>query len=75
MKLALLVLIVLIGVLLWKSRPSDAPRPSTPTPKDDPEPQDMVRCALCSVHVPVADAAQGQHGVYCSPEHRHHAEP
>lgn len=74
MKLALLVLIVLIGVLLWKSRPSDATRPSAPAPQDDPEPQDMARCALCSVHVPVADAVQGQNGVYCCTEHHHHAE-
>lgn len=74
MKLALLVLLVLIGVLLWKSRPTGDTRQTQAPPPQEPQPQDMVRCDLCSVHLPVADAVQGARGVYCSVEHRQHAE-
>lgn len=75
MKFALLILLVFIGVLLWRNR-----RPTDPTVhKNDKQPEhvplDMVRCCLCSVHVPVADAIQGNNGPYCCVDHRQHAEP
>lgn len=75
MKFALLVLLVLIGVLLWRNR-----QPTNPSAHDAPEtesnePADMVRCTLCSVHVPVDDAIQGKNGAYCSVDHRQIAEP
>jgi hypothetical protein len=56
MKFGLLVLLVLIGVLLWRNRqpPQDAAEKKVDTPNH--EPLDMVRCTLCSVHIPVADA-------------------
>jgi uncharacterized protein len=74
MKFGLLVLLVLIGVLLWRNRqpPQDAAEKKVDTPNH--EPLDMVRCTLCSVHIPVADAVQGKNGPYCCADHRQHAE-
>lgn len=75
MKFALLVLVVLIGVLLWRNRqPNDRPTQRNANPPDR-EPLNMVRCTLCSVHVPMADAVQGKNGPYCCTDHRHQAEP
>ena len=75
MKFALLVLLVLIGVLLWRNRQSTqgAARKNTDHPMK--EPLDMVRCNRCSVHVPIADAVQGKTGSYCCQDHRQQAEP
>jgi uncharacterized protein len=75
MKFALLVLLVLIGVLLWKNRQPNSPASRGESDSQGHEPLNMVRCSLCSVHVPVAEAIQGKNGVYCSVDHRQHAEP
>lgn len=75
MKFVLLVLVVLIGVLLWRNRRSTDPRANQNTDQPEPMPLDMVRCSLCSVHIPVADAIQGKKGAYCCIDHRQHAEP
>jgi uncharacterized protein len=75
MKFALLVLLVLIGVLLWRNRqPTDRPTEKK-TDKTSREPLNMVRCTLCSVHVPVADIVEGKNGPYCCADHRQQAEP
>jgi uncharacterized protein len=74
MKFGLLVLLVLIGVLLWRNRqPTDRPVDKNTNDTGN-EPLNMVRCTLCSVHVPVADAVQGKNGPYCCADHRQHAE-
>ena len=75
MKFVLLVLLVLIGVLLWRNRRPTNPPAEKNTDHPEPMPLDMVRCSLCSVHVPVADAVQGKKGPYCCVDHRQHAEP
>ena len=75
MKSLLLLLIVLGGVWLWRSRQVS----STPTHRSRkepaPAPQDMLLCPYCGVHFPSIDAVHGQRGVYCSAEHQHLAEP
>ena len=75
MKLVLLVLLVFIGVLLWRNRPPTKRSADKNTGQPNPAPLDMVRCTLCSVHVPAADAVQGKNGPYCCADHRQDAEP
>jgi uncharacterized protein len=76
MKLGLILLVVLVTIWLWRSK-----RQSDPKLKQEQarakvgKPQEIVCCALCSVHVPSGDALQGKNGAYCSPEHLHRAEP
>jgi len=75
MKLLLILLLVLVGIFLWRSnRQADSQRRAQQTGTTAP-PLDMVRCALCSVHVPSADAVPGTKGLYCSVDHLHRAEP
>ena len=75
MKLLLVLLVVLVGVWLWRSNRRADPTLNRQKTKARPEPLDMVRCALCSVHVPAVDAVQGKKGTYCSSDHLHRAEP
>lgn len=73
--LLLILLVMLLGVWLWRgNRESSSKRGRQQRPAA-PQPQAMVSCALCSVHVPAADAVQGEKGAYCSADHLHHAEP
>lgn len=73
MKFLLLVLLVVIVYMMWRSgrRSSDLSAPD----KSPPLPQDMVQCALCAVHLPASDAVQGRVGSYCCVQHRDQAEP
>jgi uncharacterized protein len=75
MKLLIILLVVLVGVWLWRSNRQSDPNLKRQTTKAAPKPLDMVRCSLCSLHVPAMDAVQGNKGVYCSDDHRHQAEP
>lgn len=76
MKIFLLLAVVLLGAWLWRSnRAAKTPEPKAPPPPAAPQPQDMVACALCGVHLPQAEAVAGRQGVYCSVEHRQRAEP
>ena len=75
MKFLLVLAVVLVGVWLWRSNRQTGQKLNRQQPKATPEPLEMVRCALCAVHVPAAEAVQGKNGVYCSADHRHHAEP
>jgi uncharacterized protein len=73
-KFLLIMVLVLVGVWLWRSSRPAATKRHRPPPQGAPEPLEMVRCALCSVHLPAADAIQGKQGVYCSADHLHRAE-
>jgi uncharacterized protein len=75
MKFLIVLLVILFGVWLWRSR--RVPPPSTPKPPKDTKPQgaaEMVRCAVCGLHLPQADAQITPRGVYCSVEHRQQIE-
>lgn len=74
MKFLLVLVVVLAGVWLWRSNRRSDQKLHRQQPKAAPEPLDMVRCALCSVHVPPAEAVQGKDGAYCSADHLHRAE-
>ena len=74
MKLFLVIAVVLFGVWLWRSNRTANPKPARQEPQRKETPLETVGCALCSVHIPSADAVPGKKGFYCCPEHRQRAE-
>lgn len=74
MKFVLVLLVVLVGIFLWRSNRQAEVKRRRP-PNGTPAPIAMTRCALCSVHVPLVDAVQGSKGLYCSADHLRCAEP
>ena len=75
MKYLLVLAVVLVAVWLWRNNrrvEKREQRPASPTPLS--APQDMVRCAVCPVHLPRNDALAGPDGsLYCCQEHRQRA--
>ena len=72
MKYLLVLAIVLIAVWVWRNNRRDDRQ--QPPPAKPPLPQDMVRCPVCSVHLPRTDALPGPDGrLYCCQEHRQRA--
>lgn len=64
-----LLLIAFIGVVWWVLK-SRAQRPVQRKPAP-PEPEMMVVCAHCGVHLPESDSISGHGKFYCSEAHRH----
>ncbi len=71
MKLLVVLLVVLFGVWLWRSRRLADKTPPPPQPKVLPN---MVACQVCGVLLPPSEALTTAHGVYCSAAHRTEAE-
>ncbi len=69
MKYLLVLAVIVIAYMLWRgARTRDIERERRDTPA---LPQEMVRCPVCSVHLPRPDAVPGASGrLYCSAEHR-----
>nr|WP_315238865.1 PP0621 family protein [uncultured Albidiferax sp.] len=72
MKLLIVLLAVLLGVWLWRSR-RPAIKPAKPS-KTTQALQEMVPCQVCGVLLPQNEALTTAHGVYCGPAHRAQAE-
>ena len=75
MKYLVLLAVLLIAYMWWRSsRLSSSDEERKPRPGKTPppgEPQDMVSCPVCSVHLPRGEALPGPDGkLYCSAEHR-----
>ena len=73
MKYLLVLAVVMLAVWIWRNnrRLERQDRPAAPPPAPLASPQDMVRCPVCSVHLPRTDALAGPDGrLYCCPEHR-----
>jgi len=76
MKYLLIIAIVLLVLWLWRgSRREDRDGAAAARPRPEIQQQDMIRCPVCSVHFPRADALPGPDGqLYCCAEHRSRAE-
>jgi uncharacterized protein len=78
MKYLLLLAVVLLAAWLWRSQRGalpDSKRSDAAAPGPGQDPQTMVVCAHCGVHLPQAEAVTGRLGWYCSAQHRQLAEP
>ena len=65
-----ILLVVIAGVIWWlRTKRNDTDKTQDPS-NQSPNPQTMVRCAHCDVHLPQTDAVEGSLGVYCSASHR-----
>jgi uncharacterized protein len=72
MKFLIVLLVVAFGIWLWRSR---RPPPKASPPRGKPAAKaEMVRCAACGLHLPLADAERSAKGLYCSVEHRRQIE-
>jgi uncharacterized protein len=68
-----LIVIVLVLALIWfvRNNRRGADRRDDKPPPALGDPQDMVRCPVCSVHLPRIDALPGGDGkLYCCADHR-----
>lgn len=82
MKYLIVLIVVLVAVMLWRGnrrtqrQARDAAAPGRPqgSTGSTGQPQDMVRCPVCALHLPRSDALAGPDGqLYCSNEHRQRA--
>lgn len=75
MKYLLLLAIVLAVIWFLRShRRDDSPGKDAPRPTSPGQPQDMVQCQVCSVHLPRTDALPGPgERYYCCADHRSRA--
>ena len=66
------LLLIAVFALLWLLRGGRQRGPRPPDVKADPsqEPQPMLRCAQCGVHLPRDEALPGRGGVFCDTAHR-----
>lgn len=63
----LLILGIVIAVIWWFKR---GPRIDNNSDAMKAEPEPMVRCLHCDLHLPSPDAVHTDKGAYCSLEHR-----
>ena len=74
MKVLLILVVLLLGLWLWRSNRQIKPKPGPAPDRAASKPAAMVRCSVCALHIPVADALEGKLGSYCSVDHLHRAE-
>ena len=70
MKYLLVLVLAFVVYLLWRKAKGGKSGPPGNVAQSGPAPQDMVRCPVCSVHLPASDAVKGRVALYCSAEHR-----
>ncbi len=71
-----LIVIIMLGLTFWiwrknrtdTTRSVDQPKAKAPQASNS-QPQLMITCAACGIHLPQADAVAGQRGMYCSAGH------
>ena len=64
--------LVAVFLLLWLLRGGQRRRAPPPAarPQNPSEPQPMLACAQCGVHLPRDEALPGKGGVFCGDAHR-----
>ena len=71
MKYLLVLAVVLVAVWLWRNQRRHEKQQPPPVKPPLAQPQDMVRCPVCSVHLPRTEALPGPDGrLYCCQDHR-----
>jgi uncharacterized protein len=75
LKYLLVLVVILIAVQVWRSNRKPGREDLPPARKPEPPRQlEMVRCAVCGLHLPRTDAVNTSAASYCSNEHRLQAE-
>ena len=69
MKFLLLLMVILAGVWLWRSRRFEQRTDAPSTARQPARPDAMVTCRRCGVHLPASEAISDAQGHYCSVEH------
>lgn len=65
--------LIAVFLLLWLLRGGQrrrTPPPPTAQQRNPAEPQPMLACAQCGVHLPRDEALPGKGGVFCGDAHR-----
>ncbi|MFN3712607.1 MAG: PP0621 family protein [Alcanivoracaceae bacterium] len=70
MGLIRLIILAALIWLVWRILRQTLLAPRQPPPSADNNPQKMVRCAQCDVHVPLSEAVREGERAFCSDEHR-----
>lgn len=65
-----LILLAVIGVIWWVWKKSHEQLPPDPEVRRDPDPEKMVVCAHCGVHLPESDALPDAPDFFCNAAHR-----
>jgi uncharacterized protein len=64
-----ILLVLIAGVIWWlRTKRNNSDKTQEPS-RQSQNPQTMVRCAHCDLHLPQSDAVEGSLGVYCSAAH------
>jgi uncharacterized protein len=76
MKYLLVLAVLAVAFWIWRNNRQSEKTQSIkahrkPTPQGTlAEPQRMLQCTVCGVHLPAAEAISGRQGSYCSVAHR-----
>ncbi len=70
-KYLLIAALIAVVYFLWRSPRVRERRAAPPPARNLQDPQDMVSCPVCAVHLPRSEALPGPDGqLYCCPDHR-----
>ena len=65
----IVLFLIAVFVLLWLLRGATGRRPGVAA-RPPSQPQPMIACAYCGVHLPRDEALPGRGGVFCGEAHR-----
>ncbi|MCZ4316854.1 PP0621 family protein [Comamonadaceae bacterium G21597-S1] len=75
MKYLLVLVVVMVGIWIWRSnRAEEKAESGRDRPRREEAAVDMVGCDVCGLHCPRQDVVVGRRGMYCCDQHRNQAE-